>query len=258
MKNISLGLVSALVFSACATPSQVLVRKDGSTIRCHSEGIGVIGAPAALIAQGSCISDYRALGYIPIEEHNAAKANKNQPSISESITPPLFQQTSTTPQSAQSDSLGSSPSSAKSKDGSYIFNIPRGWTQIPPPANFQNSPGVIHAKNPSMDLMVLISTAENSDIQDFHAYAEFKRSEQAKKLTNPKIFDIQQQKINGLEAFRYEVTGLVNGVNIHYLVTIMQSEKKIIMVNAWTVESKFNRNRNELERLAFETVISNS
>src|ERR1039457_5607828 len=61
-------LLALLLISGCATSSKMLVSPNGKAVRCHSAGMGAVGAATSAMAFSKCVDDYTALGYVDIDE----------------------------------------------------------------------------------------------------------------------------------------------------------------------------------------------
>jgi hypothetical protein len=56
--------------------------------------------------------------------------------------------------------------------------------------------------------------------------------------------------VNGFEALRADIGGtLKNGTKVHYLGTVLKTDKNLVYVLSWTLESKFARARDQFEEL---------
>ena len=62
------SLISASVLAGCVSQSQVYINPARQTVRCAWSGVGITGMVASGISMSNCDTDYRNLGYIPLEE----------------------------------------------------------------------------------------------------------------------------------------------------------------------------------------------
>lgn len=242
----------------CAAPSDVMIRpSDGATVRCSSTGVGLLGAPAALISKSGCVSDFRALGYVTSDEYQAFK-NQNR---SLSVPSPVDSGYGSGRVSGSSNQIPSQASELKevkssnlfieSKDGGYSISLSNEWVQLPPPEIVKRSPGGIFVSNQTKGAHFIVATEDASDISNFQMFNESKLSELSAKLANAYKSDIQYVTINGREAARFETSGqLSNGQNVHYLYTIINTKKKMIKITSWSGESKFQANKELLMSIA--------
>lgn len=68
MKNLIVVAIAAFVMSGCVSQSQVYMNPSRQTVRCAWSGYGITGIVANGIGMSNCDTDYRNLGYIPLEE----------------------------------------------------------------------------------------------------------------------------------------------------------------------------------------------
>lgn len=68
MKNLIVVAIAAFVMSGCVSQSQVYMNPSRQTVRCAWSGYGITGIVASGISMSNCDTDYRNLGYIPLEE----------------------------------------------------------------------------------------------------------------------------------------------------------------------------------------------
>ena len=269
MKSVHLcGLVVSIGLASCAAPSDVMVRpSDGSTVRCSSTGVGILGTPAALIANSGCVSDFRAMGYMTNEEYQIFKNQTNQ---SQNITTPPASADSGYGSGRVSGNSNAIPSQAtnlkstqdnrnfffESKDGGYSLSLSNSWSNRPLPETLKRQPGALFAANETAGGYFIIATEDSADLTNFQLFAEGKLKELSAKLKNPEYSDIQYIKINGNDSAVFETSGLLpNGLNVHYLYTLMKSKNKIVKISAWAGASKFNNIKDELQKIPYSVKI---
>lgn len=247
-----------LGLGGCAAPSDVMIRpSDGATVRCSSTGVGILGAPAALISKSGCVSDFRALGYVTNDEYQAFKNQNRQLSVPSSAdsgygSGRVSGSSNQIPsQVAESKDLKSSNLFIESKEGGYSISLSNEWMQLPPPEVVKRSPGGIFVSNQTKGAHFVVATEDAADISNFQMFNESKLNEVTAKLTNVYKSDIKYSTINGLEVARFETSGqLANGQNVHYLYTIINTKKKMIKITSWSGESKFQANKELLMSIA--------
>lgn len=74
MKKVLL-LAMVAVLSACASQSQLYVNASRHTVRCAAAGMGISGIIVSGITMSNCDTDYRAMGYLPLEQAGASGLN---------------------------------------------------------------------------------------------------------------------------------------------------------------------------------------
>lgn len=215
-KLILTALGGMTLLAACATPSTTFQNAAGETTTCSASGFGVFGAPSALLLHASCVEKMQAAGYRAVDKNTVAP----QPS----------------------------PDAAN-----LAIALPDGWERKPLTEVMASDGGSVYALNPSVDAGVFVSAAKREGVTDLMAYAASRRSNQEARLLNPQSTDIVRFDINGKLALRFEVSGFVKGgMKVTYLYTIIEGDKQLAVVNAWTGALKFAQYRQHLESLAYK------
>lgn len=218
--------LTVLLISGCASTSTQMVNDDGQTVNCGASGFGLIGAPAALAIAQSCIDKQKAAGFREAGTASTAHSGAG--------VPPL---------------VSSTPSIISSKDGSFKLALPAGWISAPPPASAVSAQ--IFAKQSTIDAAMMVSVVNSADVPDLQVYAEGQRTRILNAMTQSAASDLQKIKVNGFDAIRGDIGGVLkNGLKFHYLITSVKTDKKILHVIVWCVESKFSANRSEFEQLS--------
>lgn len=233
MKRPIFSILLFLFFATgCASTSTQMINDKGQVANCGAWGFGIIGAPAALISTQNCIAKYQVAGF--------RESGSSQLGATGS---PTAQVSASSVQAATT-----TPTTMSGKDDSFKITLPAGWIQAPPPSASQQ----LFARNLVIDAGLLVSSISTADVQDWQVYAESLRVKLVGNLTQSTSSETQKIKVNGLDALQSDTSGtLKNGVKIHYLGTIIKSDKKIVYLLALCFESKFSANRSELESLAF-------
>ena len=83
-------------------------------------------------------------------------------------------------------------------------------------------------------------------------FAEGKRDTMAMSLDNPRLDAGQHVKVNGQDAYRFELHGQLPGskVSIGYCVTVLDTKTHYIQIIGWTEDAHFAANHDELSSLA--------
>lgn len=85
MKKTAVAIL-ALFLAGCISQSQVYINPDRQTVRCAASGAGITGVVASGISMGNCDTDYRNMGYIPIDESGVTGIWLSKPDGSLEIT----------------------------------------------------------------------------------------------------------------------------------------------------------------------------
>ena len=225
-------LVSALLLTSCATPSTILQNNQGQMVTCSAAGFGILGTATALVAHGNCVDTYEAAGFHKFGSASAAAQSK----VPSTNIPSTY---------VQPSMAANIPATLTSKDGQIQLLLVPGWMQAEP-----TSPNMIYAHNPSLDTYLVVTTDDKRDIEDLRSYGAAMEARLVDRFTESQVPEIKNIMINGHVAMRFEASGVVNGVRIHYLATIVETQTKMLELNAWTVESKFADRRDGMATLA--------
>lgn len=215
MQKIFIIGVALVTLTSCAAPSTTLENEEGKTFRCSSWGFGLIGTAVAISAYSDCMNKIEASGY------------RELPKASDV------------------------PQTILGKDGQLQFVLPPGWVKTEPPVSVAARLDVqIFARNPSIDSVVVITSVDKKDIPDLAQYIKGIEATQIELISNGVGSDIEELTINGNRAARVDVHGTEKGVNVHYLITAIETQGHVIKMNVGTAESKFATNRPAFEAMA--------
>lgn len=149
---------------------------------------------------------------------------------------------SSTPQT-----LSISPTTVSGKDSFFRITLPSGWTQIALP----NPSLQLSARKPAADAYLTISSVNSVDIQDWQVFAESLRTKLVNNLSQSASSEVQKIRVNGFDALRVDISGVLkNGTKVHFLGTLIKTDKNLVWLLSWTPESKFAAIRTEFEQLA--------
>ncbi len=224
-------LISCAAFSivGCANVNTPMRNAEGRAINCNAMGLGIIGSTAALAMHDNCISDARAKGFVPYDE-----ALPTGGTASGGAAPP--------------PAVSTSPITVSGKDGLFKITLPAGWTTTTPP----NQSFHLAARNLSKETYLQISSVNASDVSDWILFTENLKTRLVGNLIQASASETQKIKINGFDALRADIGGtLKNGIKVHYLGTVLKTDKNLIYVLSWTTESNFSSARGDLEQLPF-------
>jgi len=136
------------------------------------------------------------------------------------------------------------------------INLPKFWALKRLTTQQKIGGGVLRAKNESLigDTGVYVGAMKRDEsVSDVMAVAAKLRSGQASMLEESQQSEIEQITVNGLRAWRYEIIGKSKGLfsgKVTYLSTILEGDKEIVVVNAWTPTNIFEAQKDELNQLA--------
>jgi hypothetical protein len=136
-----------------------------------------------------------------------------------------------------------------SRDGQYTLRVPKDWRAT----DFHVDNVEIGASNPHRgEYAEVIADRQEDYAGSLKQFAEAKRDTMAMSLDNPRLSPGEQLKVNGQNAFRYELHGTLPGSNVAvgYCLTILETKTHYIQVVGWTEDSHFLQNHEELNSLA--------
>ncbi len=136
-----------------------------------------------------------------------------------------------------------------SPGGQYRLVAPNGWG----PADFHVDNVQIGASNPHRgEYAEVVADRQDDYVGSLRQFAEAKRDTMAMSLDNPRLSPPQQLKVNGQDAFRYEIHGQLPGSNVTvgYCLTVLATKTHYIQVIGWAEDSHFSDDRQELNSLA--------
>lgn len=130
------------------------------------------------------------------------------------------------------------------------FDLPAGWITKQIPSNLAAEGIFLLAANYAIDSGVAVSSISRSDIADFKAYAGSREQSQVSRLSDAQASKLSEIEVNGQPAYRFTVTGVINGIRITYLHTFVEGQSNIVDVNAWTSSSNFPTQQSTLTSLS--------
>lgn len=115
------------------------------------------------------------------------------------------------------------------------IELPDGWIQNPVTDKMIENGFVLHLtshENPSKGMV--LKTIKRSDVADMASYVNSEKIQLEKKFTAPHVSELLQLTINGIPAWRYEVTDKSKGeAALTYSVTTFEGDKEIVVASVW-------------------------
>lgn len=128
------------------------------------------------------------------------------------------------------------------------LTVPTGWTQEAP-----RGVAEIMAHNQADEDVVVVVAETRSDFEETLAeYAKGRIDAIVKKLDQPTVSDPESTSVNGHDAYRYEIHGIISADKVHigYVVTVLQSNTYFVQILACSPESKFEADHDEMRDVA--------
>lgn len=130
------------------------------------------------------------------------------------------------------------------------IDLSDGWESLPLSEAQKIDRVLLFAINKTTESVIQLSTTKHSDIADMQAFAVSKRANQASRSQDAQSSEITQLVINGLPAWRYEVTGKIkSGIAFTTLTTIFESNQEIVIVNIATTAARFPQQKESLLKI---------
>ena len=137
----------------------------------------------------------------------------------------------------------------KSVDGELQLALPDGW-EASTPHSAETEIAAMHRASHSNVIILSTPSADFSGTLKSVAQNSVRATNGV--LVDGSSTDAAPMKINGHDALQYEIHGTLPkaGLKIAYLVTFVKLDKHLVQVSGWTTESRFSKDRHELEKLA--------
>ena len=109
----------------------------------------------------------------------------------------------------------------------------------------------LSAKIPDSNAYMLLISESKEDFKDINAYAKIIISQMSETIEDIKVSEPEKISINNNPALRYEIRGFIDGLNVVYLQTIVETATRYNQVLGWTVSSRYVANKPILEQIAY-------
>ena len=136
-------------------------------------------------------------------------------------------------------------------DGSSEVTVPFGWSVW----TDLNTKGQLQVAFPAAEKYLVVITEKKSDLpgMTLEKFSAVVRDRMAGKLSSVEQSGPQELQVNGLRAIQYVVKGIYPGkeanVAVTYLHTCAEDSTQFHQIMAWTLQSRFNSNRSDLEKV---------
>lgn len=133
---------------------------------------------------------------------------------------------------------GSAPLVLKSTDAMVEISAPGNWKLL----TKVNDDAQLQAGSLIREEYMLIFNEERADFQgNLGDFGKIVMGHLQKALSSADVSAGEKLTINGLDAIQYTASGSVKGVNVDYLVTVVESPKYYHQIVTWTLHSKKDR-----------------
>ncbi len=139
------------------------------------------------------------------------------------------------------------PKVLTSKDGGSQITIPASWKE----ETTLNMEAVLQASDAVNEMYVVVLENSKQDFEDMRVekYSELTRATLMERITSPQMGTPSSLIINGYPAIQCEIRGTVQNVRIAYLHVAAESPNHFYQILTWTLPSRFDKNRAQLEEV---------
>ena len=142
---------------------------------------------------------------------------------------------------------GSDQSVIKSTDGVSQITVPKGWKEM----KGLNDEASLQAAYAAKELYVIVMTEAKEDFDKMTAskYSELTRKPIVEALSSAKEEKVGNVKIAGQSAVQYKIQGTIDNIKVVYLHTTVEGSKHFHYILAWTLRSKYEKNKDVLQQV---------
>lgn len=135
----------------------------------------------------------------------------------------------------------------KSTDGLTQVTVPQGWKAM----KGLNDEASLQAAYPQKELYVIVMTEskEDFDKMTMEKYSKLTRGMIFEALASGKEEKTGSLKINGNPALQYKLEGSMDNIKVVYLHTTVEGKKYFHYILAWTLRSKYEKNKDVLQQV---------
>jgi hypothetical protein len=130
-------------------------------------------------------------------------------------------------------------------DGQAQLTVPDGWKQ----QNDLHATAPLQAADKVRELYIIVLSDAKADFgkMTLEQHAQSTLDTFAKKVTDPEIKGPTRLTINGSPALQYELSGTMSNTKVTYLRTTVETKKNFHQIVGWTLQSRIDKNRGELQ-----------
>jgi len=135
----------------------------------------------------------------------------------------------------------------RSQNGSIQIKLPKGWKED----KELHDEAELQASNRAGEKYVIDLTDNKEDFEKMSLaeHSEITRGSILEVLTSPQVTGPVELTINGSPAIQYEIRGGTENINVVYLHTTVETPSMFYQVLAWTLKSRFEKNKSELQEV---------
>lgn len=147
----------------------------------------------------------------------------------------------------ENSNAGAASNVITSPDGLTRMSLPAGWKHEKEQELHDQAD--LQASNRAGEMYVIVMSENKEDLRDMtiEKHSQSTRSALMEKLESPEVSDPKPVTVGGLKGVQYEIRGGVENLNIVYLHTTVESPTHFHQILAWTLKSRFDKNRPTLD-----------
>ncbi|HKY63611.1 MAG TPA: hypothetical protein VJR29_09345 [bacterium] len=134
-----------------------------------------------------------------------------------------------------------------SADGHFEITVPGGWKE----EKSLNDSADLQASHRPSEMYIVVLSEPKADLDEMTLEGHSKLTRQAliDGVKKPQLSPAFAMKVGDMAALQYEIRGSMDGVNIVYLHTTAESPNYFHQILAWTVPSRFEKNKETLQKV---------
>lgn len=134
-----------------------------------------------------------------------------------------------------------------SADGRFEITVPGGWKE----EKSLNDSADLQASHRPSEMYIVVLSEPKTDLDEMTLEGHSKLTRQAliDGVKKPQVSPAFALKVGDMAALQYEIRGSMDGVNIVYLHTTAESANYFHQILAWTVPSRFEKNKETLQKV---------
>jgi hypothetical protein len=228
----------------CKDEARLAVENAGQQTKDFLLGLTIIGAPLAYetdkAKQRKVFADcMQAKGYVVIPPDDSAPT----------AAPAAARAPTTTAVAQRGADQLQQPDVLPIGDGVTV-DWPPGF-ESKPPTDAQRRAGIVATGvNRTADVSVYVVVDRHAGVADVSTYALSKRAALVSRLTDAVAGDITLTQVGGRKAFRCEGGGVLNGIRLKGLQTVVEGNAQLVVVTTWTSDANWQNQASLMRALA--------
>lgn len=141
--------------------------------------------------------------------------------------------------------------SSDSEDPASLATLPPGWRRTALTDALAKKGASAYVVNKTIDAGALVVLNSKADIVDMALHAKSLRAKQIGQIGQGEWSEITQVSVKGRRAWRFWVSGVLKeGMSVKYMGTLIEGDRQVIYVTAWTSTQNFEDSRASMEMVS--------